>query len=99
MNDSYVVQSMSALVCGKDLLSTTDKSVLLSTTNNTCDINYVAEPDNVAYDNENDVLYIGEDTDHGHTNDVLWAYDIDSGTLARILTTPYGTRWIGVDMN
>ncbi len=37
---------------------------------------------------------IGEDT-HRHTNDALWALDLLTGRLDRVLTTPYGAESTG----
>lgn len=34
---------------------------------------------------------IGEDTSE-HQNDVIWAYDMETAALTRILTTPYGAE-------
>ncbi len=36
-------------------------------------------------------LMIGEDTSE-HQNDVIWAYDMETAALTRILTTPYGAE-------
>ncbi|MEL6344534.1 MAG: alkaline phosphatase PhoX [Myxococcota bacterium] len=58
---------------------------------NTCDVDGLAEPDNLTYLPGTDVLVIGEDT-NGHINDTVWAYDLGSKVLTRILTTPYGSE-------
>lgn len=60
--------------------------------NNTCDINGIANPDNVTYMRGRDTLVIGEDTGSGHQNDVIWAYNVKTQALTRIQTTPYGAE-------
>jgi secreted PhoX family phosphatase len=59
---------------------------------NTCDINGIANPDNLTFVPGQNLLLIGEDSTDGHENDAVWAYDLDSGTLARLMTTPYGAE-------
>jgi secreted PhoX family phosphatase len=60
--------------------------------NNKCDINGIANPDNVTYIVGRDTLIIGEDTGSGHQNDIIWAYNVKSQKLTRIQTTPYGAE-------
>lgn len=59
---------------------------------NTCDINGIANPDNITYMPGYNTLIIGEDTGEGHQNDAIWALNTDSGKLTRILSTPYGSE-------
>ncbi|EIC22971.1 PhoX family protein [Thiorhodovibrio frisius] len=59
---------------------------------NKCDINGIANPDNITYMPGYNTLIIGEDTGSGHQNDMIWAYNIPSGSLTRIQTTPYGSE-------
>lgn len=60
--------------------------------NNSCDINGIANPDNVTFMTDRGTLIIGEDTGSGHQNDVIWAYNVKSQKLTRIQTTPYGSE-------
>jgi secreted PhoX family phosphatase len=60
--------------------------------NNSCDIDGIANPDNITFLAGTNTLIIGEDTGSGHQNDVIWAYDMTSGSLTRIQTTPYGSE-------
>ena len=60
--------------------------------NNKCDINGIANPDNVTYMVGRDTLIIGEDTGSGHQNDIIWAYNVSTQSLTRIQTTPYGAE-------
>ena len=59
---------------------------------NTCDIDGIANPDNLTYLPGHDTLIIGEDTGSGHRNDVIWSMNLTSGTLTRIFSTPYGSE-------
>ncbi|MBK1649056.1 PhoX family protein [Rhabdochromatium marinum] len=59
---------------------------------NKCDINGIANPDNITYMPGYNTLIIGEDTGSGHQNDMIWAYNFDSHSLTRIQTTPYGSE-------
>ncbi|MGD9215850.1 MAG: DUF839 domain-containing protein [Desulfobacteraceae bacterium] len=62
---------------------------------NSCNIDGIANPDNITYLPGYDTLIIGEDTGSGHQNDMIWAYKTageDAGTLTRIQTTPYGSE-------
>jgi secreted PhoX family phosphatase len=59
---------------------------------NACDIDGIANPDNITYIPGYDTLIIGEDTVSGHQNDAIWAMNIRTGALTRILSTPYGSE-------
>jgi uncharacterized protein len=58
----------------------------------TCDINGLANPDNISFVPGHKTLMIGEDTGDGHRNDMMWAYNIETRKLTRVLTTPYGSE-------
>ncbi len=64
---------------------------------NTCDIDGIASPDNLTFIPGQNTLIIAEDTEDGHRNDVVWAMDMASGKLTRILSTPYGAEATSVD--
>ena len=59
---------------------------------NSCDIDGIANPDNLTYIPGYGTLIIGEDTGSGHQNDAIWAMNTDSGALTRIFSTPYGSE-------
>ncbi|WP_295530601.1 alkaline phosphatase PhoX [uncultured Thioclava sp.] len=59
---------------------------------NSCDINGIANPDNITYIPGYNTLIIGEDTGSGHQNDAIWAMNTDTKELTRILSTPYGSE-------
>ncbi|MFP4423335.1 MAG: alkaline phosphatase PhoX, partial [Desulfococcaceae bacterium] len=60
--------------------------------NNSCDVDGIANPDNVTYLPGYNTLIIGEDTGSGHQNDVIWSFDTDTGEMTRIQSTPYGSE-------
>lgn len=84
IGSNFVPDVMSGMIAGK-CATTGDKL-------NTCDLNGLANPDNVTYINGTGTLIIGEDTGSGHQNDYIWSYDIQKDKLTRILTTPYGSE-------
>ncbi|WP_456058083.1 hypothetical protein [Campylobacter hominis] len=84
IGSNFVPDVMSGMIAGK-YATTGDKL-------NTCDLNGLANPDNVTYINGTGTLIIGEDTGSGHQNDYIWSYDIQKDKLTRILTTPYGSE-------
>ena len=59
---------------------------------NTCEIDGIANPDNISFMEGYQTLLIGEDTGSGHQNDAIWAYNMDNGSLTRIFSTPYGSE-------
>lgn len=60
--------------------------------NNTCDVDGIANPDNITYLPGYNTLIIGEDTGSGHQNDVIWSFNTDTGELTRVQSTPYGSE-------
>jgi secreted PhoX family phosphatase len=60
--------------------------------NNSCDVNAIANPDNVSFMADQDTLLIGEDSGDEHQNDAVWAYNVKSKELTRIGSTPYGAE-------
>lgn len=58
---------------------------------NECDVNGIANPDNLTYLPGSNLLVIGEDS-RKHVNNMLWAYDVEQGTLRRMATLPEGAE-------
>ncbi len=87
----YVARSSKALIMGKPM-SYPEGSQFAG---NTCSVNGLANPDNLSFIPGRRTLLIGEDTS-SHQNDVVWAYQLDTGKLSRILTTPYGSETTSV---
>jgi hypothetical protein len=55
----------------------------------------VANPDNVKFSEKLRTLFIGEDSG-AHVNNFLWAYNVDTKTLSRILSAPSGAESTGL---
>jgi secreted PhoX family phosphatase len=83
MDASYAVITIKPTVCGK--------AGTVGDSNNACDVNNIANPDNIWYDNKYELLFIAEDTSK-HQNDVMWQYEQTTGVLTRILSSPYGSE-------
>lgn len=63
---------------------------------NSCSVDSIASPDNLALIPEQQILIIGEDTAN-HQNDMLWAYELDTRKLTRVATSPYGSEFTSTD--
>ena len=85
---NYVATNMAGLVVG--VPTTYDASSPYA--GNSCDVNGIANPDNITFLPGRDTLIIGEDTGSGHQNDVIWSYNLTHDELTRIQTTPYGSE-------
>ena len=87
INSNYVVKNMYGVVEGNPL-SYGSGSIYAG---NSCDVNGISNPDNVAFLENSDVLIIGEDTSK-HLNNVVWAYNTKTEELTRTFTTPLGAE-------
>ncbi|WP_345988215.1 alkaline phosphatase PhoX [Sulfurimonas sp. HSL1-2] len=87
IDSNYVVHNMHAVVEGAPA-SYPEGSAYESYT---CAVSGIANPDNVTYLAGQNILTIGEDTG-AHPNDFVWAYDVVSEKLTRIISTPYGSE-------
>ena len=87
IDSAYVVKNMHAVLEG----SYASYPAGSAYESYTCSVNGIANPDNVTYLAGQNILAVGEDTDM-HPNDFVWAYDVVSGNLTRILSTPYGSE-------
>ena len=88
LSTSFQATSMKAVIEG----TPTEYADGTPEAGNTCDLDGIANPDNLTYLPGYDTLIIGEDTGSGHQNDVIWAMDTESGDITRILSTPYGSE-------
>jgi len=55
----------------------------------------IANPDNIKFSEKLRTLFIGEDSGL-HVNNFLWAYNVDTKTLTRLLSTPAGAESTGL---
>ncbi|MGE7693652.1 alkaline phosphatase PhoX [Lysinibacillus sp. NPDC094177] len=88
INSSYVARSMSGLVVGEDLKEA-------DSFGNTANVDKVANPDNLSYSESMRTLFIGEDSG-AHTNNYVWAYNVDTKKLDRVLSVPAGAEATGL---
>ncbi|CAM3967772.1 PhoX family protein [Bordetella tumulicola] len=62
---------------------------------NTANADKIASPDNLKFSEKLRTLFIGEDSGN-HVNNFLWAYNVDTKELTRILSTPAGAESTGL---
>lgn len=62
---------------------------------NTAHADRIANPDNLKFSESLRTLFIGEDSGM-HVNNFLWAYNVDTKVLARILSCPAGAESTGL---
>lgn len=69
---------------------------------NIADVNFIANTDNVFFSEKMRTLFIGEDSGT-HVNNYVWAYNVDTKKLSRILSVAAGAESTGLqvvdDMN
>lgn len=88
IRSEWMPATLSTLVAGLDL-DTPDAM------GNTAHADRIANPDNLKFSESLRTLFIGEDSGM-HVNNFLWAYHVDTGRLARILSTPAGAESTGL---
>lgn len=62
---------------------------------NTAHADKIANPDNIKFDEKLRTLFIGEDSGM-HVNNFVWAWNVDSKQLSRILSMPAGAEATGL---
>lgn len=93
LDAGYVGSTMTAVIAGKP----TDYPANSQWAGQECDIDGIANPDNITFIPGYDTLVIAEDTVKGHRNDAVWAFSPSKNILTRIATTPYGAEATSVD--
>lgn len=88
INSDYAATSMKALVVGEDIAK--------DAVGNTSNVDKIANPDNIKFSEKMRTLFIGEDSSTTHINNFLWAYNVDTGKLSRILSIPTGAESTGL---
>lgn len=100
LGSDYVAADAKALVEGKWLQDPASPNPYPAdspyTGKNECSVNSIANPDNLSFVPGFATLFIGEDSGSEHQNDSVWAYNVATGEMNRILTTPYGAESTGV---
>jgi uncharacterized protein len=87
INSEWVPVHTKALLVGKDIAG--------DALGNTGDPERVANPDNLKFSEKLRTLFIGEDSGQ-HVNNFLWAYNVDTAQLTRLLSTPVGAEATGL---
>lgn len=87
INSAHVANKMTGLVVGE--------AIATDSMGNTANNDKIANPDNVFFSEKMRTLFIGEDSGM-HVNNYVWAYNVDSGELARILSVPAGAEATGL---
>lgn len=62
---------------------------------NLANTNKIAQPDNLKFSEKMRTLFIGEDGS-GHLNNYLWAYNVDTKLLSKVLSLPAGAESVGL---
>lgn len=89
IGSEYVATTMGAM---SQLIG---KTIAKDALGNTADLNKVANPDNLKYSEKMRTLFIGEDSGK-HINNFVWAYNVDTKKLSRILSNTAGAEATGL---
>lgn len=87
INSVWMPSDTRALIVGEDIAA--------DALGNTANPNKVANPDNLKFSEKMRTLFIGEDSSQ-HVNNFLWAYNIDTKALSRIMSIPAGGESTGL---
>ncbi|EHP41801.1 exported alkaline phosphatase [Cupriavidus basilensis OR16] len=87
INSEWVPVHTKALIVGMDIGA--------DALGNTADPDRIANPDNLKFSEKLRTLFIGEDSGQ-HVNNFLWAYNVDTKKLSRVLSTPAGAESTGL---
>ncbi|WP_079436512.1 PhoX family phosphatase [Zoogloea sp. LCSB751] len=87
INSEWMPADTKALLVGEDIAA--------DALGNTGNPNKVANPDNLKFSEKMRTLFIGEDSGQ-HVNNFLWAYNIDTKVLSRIMSIPAGGESTGL---
>ena len=83
----WMPKNTKALITGEDIAA--------DELGNTANPNKIANPDNLKFSEKLRTLFIGEDSGQ-HVNNFLWAYNVDSKELSRIMSIPAGGESTGL---
>ena len=87
INSDWMPVDTKALLAGEDISA--------DALGNTGNPNKICNPDNLKFSEKLRTLFIGEDSSQ-HVNNFLWAYNVDSKQLSRILSIPAGGESTGL---
>ena len=101
INSEWVPVDMAAVpaLISEDLGATTDKPypklAKQDALGNFANPDKIATPDNLKFSEKLRTLFIGEDS-NTHVNNFVWAYNVDTKKLSRILSAPAGAECTGL---
>lgn len=87
INSEWMPVDTKALLAGEDITA--------DALGNTANPNKVANPDNLKFSEKMRTLFIGEDSSQ-HVNNFMWAYNVDTKQLSRVLSVPAGGESTGL---
>jgi len=87
IDSEWVPVKTKALLVGEDITA--------DTLGNTTNPNKIGNPDNIKFSEKLRTLFIGEDSST-RTNNFLWAYNVDTKVLSRLLSVPSGAESTGL---
>ena len=87
INSEWMPADTKALLVGEDITA--------DALGNTANPNKVGNPDNLKFSEKMRTLFIGEDSSQ-HVNNFLWAYNVDTKQLSRLLSVPAGGESTGL---
>lgn len=87
INSEWMPVDTKALLTGEDITA--------DALGNTANPDKVANPDNLKFSEKMRTLFIGEDSSQ-HVNNFLWAYNIDTKVLSRVMSIPAGGESTGL---
>ncbi|MEG1734091.1 MAG: alkaline phosphatase, partial [Comamonas sp.] len=95
INSEWMPVDTAPLLAGEDLLDTDGKTLKGDALGNTANPNKIANPDNLKFSEKMRTLFIGEDSSQ-HVNNFMWAYNVDTKQLSRLLSVPAGGESTGL---
>lgn len=87
IDSEWMPADTKALIVGEDIPA--------DALGNTANPDKVANPDNLKFSEKMRTLFIGEDSGQ-HVNNFLWAYNVDSKVLSRVMSIPAGGESTGL---
>ena len=87
INSVWVAVQSKALLMGEDIAA--------DALGNKANPDKIANPDNLKFSEKMRTLFIGEDSGN-HINNFLWAYNVDTKVLSRVMSMPSGAEATGL---
>lgn len=87
IKSEWVAMQTKALLVGEDIAA--------DALGNLANPNKIGNPDNLKFSEKLRTLFIGEDSGY-HVNNFLWAYNVDTKVLSRIMSMPAGAEATGL---